>query len=325
MHTDLWSIKAEGFSRDEAKVSSNHDVQVQRETIQGVDALFAAPSTTAAKGMLFVAHGCSHTNTDWFVDCENCIGLPEERAIVEMALEEFHFVVVAISSTNRQSKCWSLRTDMEPVGKVLRELSGRYKNNGATSSSSSFPIFAFGASSGGSFVSGLATPLQQQFGIQLAGFLSQIAASQTDETAQCQVYITMKEDQQTDLRAQQLLQTATAKGNGATPTPTKHIRVPKLAITNDYFSSRIPVISSSDSARMTQALVQANMLDADGYLVDSPRQSTWREVLQSQTPPIGAVTQDPLTPDASPISEVMNVADGVHELTRDGVKEGLEF
>lgn len=280
---------------------------VHREMIQGVDVLFAEP-TSKIKGILFVAHGCSHSNTDWFLDCDGCIGLPEERAIVEIGLKH-GLVVVAISSSNRRHKCWDLAKDVQPVGKVLQELSQRYKSSN---------IIAFGASSGGAFVSGIATPLQETFRLQIQGYLSQIAAVGKDDAASCQVYITMDRDIRTDGNAQFLIAQAPSHGKKM---KTRHIRVPPLAISNHFFASRIPEISLDQSKRMVEAFQNAGLLDSDGYLVDDPRRSPWREALNS----IVDQEVDSLVADQSPISEVLNAAYGMHEMTRDGVKEALDF
>lgn len=304
--TTTESIQSSGYS-------SKQVANVQRETIQGVDVLFAEPSRKV-EGILFVAHGCSHSNTDWFLGCDGCIGLPEERAIVEIGLN-LNLVVVAVSSTNRVSKCWNINKDIERVGTVLKAFSKKYQTIGEKS----LRIFAFGASSGGGFVSAIATPLKERYGLSLAGFLSQIAASQIDEASPCQVYITMNGDKRTDANAKRLIEIAASTG-----TSTRHIRIPRLPITSDFFASRVPEVSMEDSGKMTQALRNAGLLDEAGYLLENPRRSNWRHALAT-TPAISAVERDSLIADASPISEVMNLADGKHEITRSGVKEGLEF
>lgn len=308
------SSKASSLVSSSSSLAKIPNVHAKREIIHGVDVLFAEPPDDKVKGLFFVAHGCSHSNTDWFVGCEGCIGLPEERAIVQIGLDH-GLVVVAVSSSDRVSKCWGA-SDIEPVGRVLQELSKRYQPAG----SDAFRIFAFGASSGGSFVSGLATPLKERFGLPLSGFLSQIAARQTDESALCQVYITMNGDKRTDANAQELVRQATSS-----TIPARHIRVPPQPIRPTYFATRIPEITAADSSKMAASLQDAGLLDENGYLLESPRRSNWRDALKTTTPIISAVENDSLVADASPISEVMNVADGMHEMTRDGVKEALEF
>ena len=64
-----------------------------------VDVLWQHPAKKP-RAILFVAHGCNHAMTDWFSPtagiCEDCIGLPEERAIVATALAK-NLVVCRVS------------------------------------------------------------------------------------------------------------------------------------------------------------------------------------------------------------------------------------
>lgn len=305
-----------------ASISSD-PVVVHRETIQEIDVLFAEPqSERTVQGILFVAHGCSHSHTDWFTDCEGCIGLPEEQAIVQIGLDH-GLVVVAISSTDRTFKCWSLENDIEPVGRVLQELSKRYQTTTRVGHHGPISIVAFGASSGGAFVSGIGTPLKQQFGLAVNIFLSQIAATRIDKAVSCQVYITMNRDQRTNTNANLLVDQGTTS-----KIRSRHIRLPSLPIRPNYFSSRVPGIDLEESTKMVKRLQTEGFLDKDGYLLRDPRRSDWREALRKTTndaPPLVALEKDSLVADESAISEVMNVAYGMHEMTRDGVKEGLEF
>lgn len=279
---------------------------VQHEIIQEVDVLYAKPKD-AFDAILFVAHGCSHSHTDWFLDCVGCVGLPEERAIVDISLQ-LNLMVVAISSVNRQSKCWNAFEDAPRIGRVLEELSQRYSHP---------PLYAFGASSGGSFVNQLGQSLHDQFGLKLAGFISQIAAYSLDPATPCQVYITMNRDPGTDERAQALV-----AANGDQKIRRRQIRLPPLVISEGFFSDRIPEISPAGSVELVRALRSAGMLDNEGHLNSNPRRSNWRETFQEAKVDLH---QDSLIADQSPLSEVMNTAYGQHEMARDGVKEALEF
>jgi len=284
-------------------------VMPRREMIHDRDVLWAEPRGQVS-GILFVAHGCSHSNTDWFIECDGCIGLPEERAIVDIGLE-FGLLVVAISSTNRRSKCWQTEIDVEPVGKILKTLSDRYHLE-------SKPIVAFGASSGGAFVSEIATPIQLKFGISVSAFISQIAAAADDEMAKCRVYITMDRDERTRVIAEHLVANGLSRG-----IETRHLQLPPVPITKDFFT-RIPEINLNVSSRMATALQNAEFLDENNYLRMNPRRSEWRDVLTAVLSP-EELNEDTLQADLSAISEVMNVAHGEHEMTRDGVREALEF
>ena len=87
-------------------------------------------------GLLLVFHGCNHQGGDFF-ECDNCLGLPEERAIVQAALKH-NLVVAAVSAGYGHNKCWS-HDDSEPVVRIVDELRARLKLEG-------LPIYGIGAS-----------------------------------------------------------------------------------------------------------------------------------------------------------------------------------
>merc|ERR1719204_746751 len=108
-----------------------------------VEFLWEEPKSEA-KGLVFLAHGCSHGAYDWWPKsekCSHCIGLPEERTVVKAVLKR-GFIALAVTSFDRMSKCWQPNVDVPRVQKAIEHvLSGR-----------TMPIYAFGASSGGTFV-----------------------------------------------------------------------------------------------------------------------------------------------------------------------------
>jgi hypothetical protein len=286
------------------------------EGLDGVDFLWQGDCNPRA--ILFVAHGCNHKMTDWWPRHENvcteCIGLPEEMAIVQMALRQ-KLVVVAASS---KRTCWSSQKvasttsnddtndDGPRVAKILRALQQQFPNEP--------PILAFGASSGGMFVSSTLPRAiaSSNPSSRLCGFISQIMATPTPMSMPgAAVWITMNRDERTDLNAKELVHQLQQESKTAV-----HMRLPPRPITPDFFASRIPSISKEKSRRMVGAL--GNFLDNDGFLKEDPRRSTWRTVLQRFTSP-----DDSLAADKSPLSEVLNVAWGTHELARDGVEEAL--
>ena len=124
--------------------------------------LWEKPCGVKARAIMFLAHGCNHQMEDWWprdkIACTNCIGSPEERAIVEVALKK-QLIVVAASS--QQGKCWS-PTDSARVTRILQSVQSKEK----------VPVIAFGASSGGQFVSSILPSV-----MPVCGFISQIMAS----------------------------------------------------------------------------------------------------------------------------------------------------
>jgi len=306
----IWFLKENGSAERQFTLQTSETGQYERTTLDGVDVLWQRPATDNVRGLLFVAHGCSHSHTDFWPSspsvCPECLGLPEELAIVHIA--RLHgLVVVAVSSRDRHSKCWSFQ-DGPIVAKVMIELGQRLKLDDDK------PIFAFGASSGGSFVG---SSLIKALGNRLNGFVAQIASPKPDpKNPRPGVYITMNRDVRSDTAAAEAVQSLKQKGG----IRAKHIRLAPIALADSFFSDRIHVYSQAQSKRMVQALRDASMLDSSGMLVADPRRSSWRSVLR----PI-VDRSDTLVADASPVSEIMNVAYGQHEMSRDGVEEALQF
>jgi len=301
---------------------------LERMNIEGIDVLLQRPTNNPPKGILFLGHGCSHSHTDFWPPtpptCSDCLGLPEEMAIVDMARNEYQFVVVAISSQDRGSKCWS-GMDGERVAKVLASMHDQLQQEFV---GVKIPLLAFGASSGGSFVGNVLPKAMTATEVKkLDGFIAQIAAPNpsrrgaADEQQQQQlpvaVYITMNRDEMTDKRAKEVVSSLTQQNRPAT-----QIRLDPLPITASFFHDRIPSISLRQSAEIVKALEDANFLEPETKLLkEEPRMSDWRSVIR----PCVSESEDSFVADASPISEVLNVAQGVHEMTRDGVREAIEY
>lgn len=323
-------------------------IRVHREQIDGSDVLWASPGDNGRgkiKGLLFLAHGCGHSNLDWFSkvspECEDCRGLPEEVAIVQTALD-MGLVAIATSSSDWRSQCWS-GFDVTSVALVLNELWHRFSEENAATNSTTIhgkerlPVYAFGASSGGTFVSSLAGPLQSRFGIRLDGYISQIAAKPKNPKQDvqephdlCKVYITMNKDTKIDKAAKARVQECQSSKHKHR---CKQIRLPHLGIKPTYFSDRIQDVVDKESYEIVKTLTRGGFISPDkGELYRDPRltHKGWshalkKEYLAKRSNLAFAERGDALTVDQSPIFEVLNVAWGKHELTRDGVKDALEF
>merc|ERR1719232_1654288 len=131
----------------------------------------------------------------------------------------------------------------------------------------------------------------------------------------------MNRDVRTDASAKKLV--SNCLSNNQRHQSCKHIRLPSLPIHNSYFSNRIPEISLENSNAMFESLLEEGYIDDETHeLKDDPRKSKWRDVIFSK---LSSPHNDSLVADASPISEVMNVAYARHEMTNDGAREALEF
>jgi hypothetical protein len=81
-------------------------------------------------------------------------------------------------------------------------------------------------------------------------------------------------------------------------------------------------MSLGTSTKIFQFLKKGDFLDTNGELIRDPRGSDWRGVLKGADLNLGT---DSLQADLSPISEVLNVAYAMHELTSEYMTETLAF
>ena len=101
-----------------------------------IEYVFQKPQSSSSQqinGVIFLAHGCSHSATDWWPKselCSKCIGLPIEISIVKEALKRNYFVI-SMSSTDRNHKCWN-HHDMTPAIHLINRIYTTQLNNNFT-------------------------------------------------------------------------------------------------------------------------------------------------------------------------------------------------
>ena len=272
--------------------------------------------------------------------------MPEELAVVDKALAR-GYAVVAVSSVGR---CWSIEDGLR-VKSAIDFVLGK-KGNTALAGK---PVFAFGASSGGAFVGTLPfiTPV-------VDGIISQISSVRlpklTDKASLSQelrarggrdnfpptVFSHMSRDEVTS----KLVDGAKTYLEGM-DVPVRVTKLKPLPIDENFFSERVRVrgrreaaggadgddngtagdegyadkegIDAETSTKMVAALRGAGLLDPSGYLKEDPRSSDWRQTLAPMA------NSDSLRPDESPLSEVLNVAYALHELSADGFEDDVAW
>lgn len=290
------------------------------------------------KALLFLAHGCNHAATDFFPPsetCPTCAGLPEETRVVAKALAR-GYVVAAVSS---RGACWDATVDarrvvraLSRVSRLVPELAGK-------------PTFAFGASSGGAFVGAL------PFYGAVDGVVSQISsirlpsrlrdAASLGEELRAQggrgdyppvVFSHMSRDVLTGELVDRSRAYLESVG-----VPVRVTELDPQPVDDGFFHRRIvravpadahgegaglePVVRLAESKAMAAKLRDAGMLDTEGYLRDDPRASDWRSALGADAKAMG----DSMRPDASGLSEVLNVAYASHELSADGFDGDMKW
>ncbi len=247
--------------------------------LKDIEGVYQLPKESP-KGVLFVAHGCSHSATDWWSRddniCRQCTGLPVERSIVKEAVLSYGFAVIAISSFDRDSKCWSGK-DAPRVIKMLKHF---YENvlridlqsqqNIPTTAQLIIPLYMLGASSGGSFV-GL---LSQHNGLRPrpSAICVQISTMNVYGDVPPVAFVLMNRDERTRYFVKERVLPIL---NKSTLILTSEQRIDK-----SYFRDHSHgAISAEDSQKIYQALLSSGMINSQsGLLMQDPRASDWRTV-----------------------------------------------
>mmetsp|Transcript_11849 Transcript_11849/g.22613 ORF Transcript_11849/g.22613 Transcript_11849/m.22613 type:complete len:397 (-) Transcript_11849:144-1334(-) len=281
-----------------------------------IETVWQAPRR-APKAILFVAHGCNHQAQDFWDagnGCPSCKGLVEEKRIVRAALER-DLAVVAVSSEDRRSGCW--RNKDAP--RVARALEWVKKHKGWAH----LPLFALGASSGGSFVGNLPKDVEidgltiQIMGLRETAFRPPFKGNlHKSKQYPPTIFIHMPRDSYTALVVEENVRHLRRMG-----IPAVALEARPVPVSPNFFSDRIPWVSPAALRIAVEALRREKFLDPEYLLFNDPRQSDWRTVLQG----LELVEGDNLGPDESNIAEILNVAWASHEITSDFMNETLDF
>jgi zinc transporter 2 len=275
----------------------------------------APPAGTPIKAALFLAHGCGHSALDFWPKteaCPKCVGLPEERRIVKLALEAGYLVFAVSSHPANRGKCWDIDRDARRIAKAWK-----YLQQTLAGVDRSLPLLALGASSGGALVARLPFKMPD-----IAAVCVQIAAVDLSfeligHPYPASEWVYMSRDQAMLPQIQATVDALRRDGLAVRP-----IEMKPLRITKTFFSDRIPEVSKSLSSKIFDAFKKNKVIDNGGYIIMDPRLSNWRDAL---LPLSFDLLPDVLTPDASPISEEMNVAYAQHEIVSDSMKNTIEF
>jgi len=285
----------------------------------GTEFVYQAP-TLPIKGVVWFAHGCSHSATDWWPKskgCPGCNGLPVERTLVFEALRR-DYVAVAQSSVNRKHKCWS-DADLNPANGVLQWIL-----NELNLSQENAPIHLIGASSGGTFVGHMAVKSFDAGGgaatLRITSAVIQIAPPRMNLPSPPGLGILFVHMARDDFMAQMI-------SSFVSQTKRKNVRemiIQPAKLTPSFFYSHGQHLSLEDSTRLVSALQNEKLIDSEGLLVQDPRQSGWRKVAAKALPHL-VPNVDSLVADQSGISELMNLAWAAHEITDENISGVFEF
>jgi hypothetical protein len=256
------------------------------------------------RGALLALHGCHHNSKDFFAQnakCTECRGLPQEMTITRTALNR-GYVVIAISSLGT---CWSKDIDGPRVQKVLDVF---YNETALTD----LPLYAFGASSGGSFVGLLPTITPKN---TFSGLVIQIAPGPTGlTTRQLNEYPpTVFSHMPRDTRTEEFVASSIRELHAAGMRNVRESQLQPQPIEDDYFyHASFGKITLEESTGMANTLRTFNLVDENNMLTDDPRafDADHVEALRLHAP-----EWDSLLADQSDVRELLNVAYAVHELS----------
>ncbi|KAL2483471.1 hypothetical protein Fot_44925 [Forsythia ovata] len=259
----------------------------------GTDFIWQIPDSP--KAVLFLAHGCNGRAANFWdksPKCSNCVGLPEERLIVLHALAR-KFAVLVISSAGR---CWSLGEERRIVKDIIE--SWVVKQN-----LDKLPLFALGASSGGYFVSVLATDMRFR-GITLMIAEGVLGHMEITKDYPPILFVHMPNDETRRRRIEKYLIVLREKG-----VDVAEIKCMEFPLTPDFFANRIPGLDLTLSRKLFDLFKEKGFIDKNGYMRDDGRAIPWKTALEER---------DILLPDKSlvnHIQEEMNLAFAYHEMT----------
>lgn len=310
-----------------------------------IETVWQKPEAPAAtKGVVLIAHGCHHGAIDFWPkseSCPNCIGLPEEMNITLHSLLR-GYAVFAVSSYDRLGhRCWQMpftskdpaatgdpTNDFVRVKSALTQWLSRERLSG-------LPLLALGGSSGGAFVLHLAAHMAGAFRGVAAQIMAVMASTYREYDSKRKagavsapyppvLFIHMPRDTHVAYLVAKNMEELKAIG-----TPASELRVHPQPLTPLYLAQRCaPEVDEATSRAVYEAFKSTGLLDPSGYLLHNPRggrgrgRTPWQAAIQAHVPGAERLR---LSPDASPISEELNLLYAQHELCSETTTDMLDW
>ncbi|CAL9245876.1 unnamed protein product, partial [Arabidopsis halleri] len=262
------------------------------EIQNGTQLIWTIPNSP--KAVLFIAHGCHRKASDFWdksSDCPECTGLPEERILVRFALAR-KFAVLTVSSAGT---CWTFGKEKSIVGKMIKSWVDKHKLE-------RLPLVGLGASSGGYFVSALATEMQfSSIVLMIAeGVFDQIRISKQYPPT---LFVHMPKDVYRQQKIREFLEGLRMEGIDAA-----EIECLDLPISPDFLADRIPGLHPDVSTKLFKLFQDKGFVDGKGYMKRDGRRTPWKQALSGYKI---SLEQSLITP----VEEELNLAYAYHEMT----------
>lgn len=279
-------------------------LQPQRQKLANArEMLYQIPKEkNKLNGIIVTLPGCSHSARDfWPKDsetCSDCIGLPVELTFTRKAIES-KFVIVALTS---QESCWNPAVDMAYVGEAINKMYDilNVKNH------LKLPLYIYGISSGGNFAGALAERFHNDLSFKITAMgihLSHLKMYSKNNPPPT-VFLPMTRDSSTYSKNKRNVAELRLRKVATDILPCE-----SMLIKPSYFNEHDERISLKDSELIVSTLLKHNFITESGVLLKDPRVTDWRTKLQEVLPNMNYM------PDESPISELLNMAYGMHEIS----------
>ncbi|KAK9750223.1 hypothetical protein RND81_02G180900 [Saponaria officinalis] len=264
------------------------------EFIHGREIIWQIPTNTSA--VLFIAHGCRGTALNFWdkgSTCSKCVGLPEEKRIVQYALSH-NFGVLVITSSDT---CWSAGNEILWVAKIIKWWVA--KNDLVN-----VPLFGLGASAGGYFLSRLAT------NVRFRGIVLMISSGLFDKMIipddyPPTLFVHMPKDARRARKVAKHIELLRRKGIEG-----KEIKCMEFPLTPNSLADRVSGLDQPTSTKLFKLFRDKTFIDERGFMREDGRVTPWKEALKQSKI---------LLPYDSKlmhhIEEELNLAYGYHEMT----------
>ncbi|CAN6573859.1 unnamed protein product [Malus baccata var. baccata] len=259
----------------------------------GTEVIWQIPDSP--KAVLFLAHGCGGRAPHFWdksSHCPDCIGLPEERLIALNSLAR-KFAVITISSVGT---CWTMGKELIRVKDIIRWWVEKNKLE-------KLPLVAMGASSGGYFVSVLATVLKfNSIAIMIAeGVFDRV---KIEESYPPTLFMHMPKDIVRQQKIDEYMKVLRNKG-----VDVAELKCMEFPLSPHLLADRIPGLDQSVSAKLFELFRKKGFIDENGYMKNDGRRTRWKEAVRESK----IISLDKHL--AHYIQEELNLAFAYHEMT----------
>lgn len=293
------------------------------------ETVFAIPATKHIKGVIVLLHACTHNALKFFSPspkCVLCIGLSEELRIASILLAR-EYAILAISSGDRISGCWSNhdKANVQAAFAEFQTMLNLFQDN---SEQRTYNSIAIGASSGGKFAAELAADGIVQSALVMVMSLGPILRERLTTMGSKMPHIYLapmpRDARVTQATVADFQKMANVLGRASERRLVLDTTTcVSLPVTAQYLHGRVPHMKQDMAEKIVQALVNAQHLDSDLFLIKDPTSSNWRSVLQESCDE-KCLEHQCLEPGLSPLAKALHRAWAFHEYCSEVIDKALD-